>query len=116
MRVYKSAYLCYNKHNKNKDGARICAKKRFDFWRKEIWQDRVADLAAAEDFAAAVAASAEAAAAALAEAAALAAVEDSTADPRIITIIISAGDGAIPVRTDIIITVAAEAVLADCLG
>ena len=73
---------------------------------------------AAEAEASAAVALAEAAASAEAEDAALAAEEDSTAastegrDPRIITIIITAGAGAFTVRTDTIITEAAVALAA----
>ena len=85
------------------------------FGRIKIWQDRVADrMEAAEAEASAAVALAEAEASAAAGAA-LAAEEDSTAastegrDPRIITIIITAGVGAFTVRTDTIITEAADA-------
>ena len=72
------------------------------------------DLAAAAEAEASAAVAALVEAAASAEGAALAAAVDSTAaftegrDPRIITIIITAGDGA-SVLTDIIITEAADA-------
>ena len=78
----------------------------------------MADLAVAAEAEASVAAALAEAEASAAAGAALAAVEDSTAastegrDPRIITIIITAGVGAFTVRTDTIITEAADALAA----
>ncbi len=91
-----------------KQKALACDLENLTFRRICIWQDPE------EAHAAAAEAEASAAAEVAASAEAVFTVEDSTADPRIIITITTAGAGAFTAHTDIIITVEAAAVLAAC--